>query len=141
MRYLRLFEVFNRSGKCPLWDASTQANICWEFVWSGMCLVGEVSVGDVSGRGNVCRGSVRRERVRRRNVRRGCVRESMKHLRKVKNEKPWGALLGKTSCYLLILRKSKSLIDSGNIRKFSFLKHEKSFFLRKYKKFLQSGSF
>ena len=113
------------SGKCP----------------SGMCLVGEVSVGDVSGRGNVCRGSVRRERVRRRNVRRGCVRESMKHLRKVKNEKPWGALLGKTSCYLLILRKSKSLIDSGNIRKFSFLKHEKSFFLRKYKKFLQSGSF
>ena len=55
------------SGKCPLW----------------MCLVGKVSIGDVSGRGNVRRG-----RVRWRNVRRGCVWESMKHLRKVKNEKP-----------------------------------------------------
>ena len=61
MRYLRLFEVFNRSGKCPLWDASTQENICRAFVWSGkclsgMCLVGEVSVGDVSGWENVHRG-------------------------------------------------------------------------------------
>ena len=35
MRYLRLFEVFNRSGKCPLWDVSTLANICRAFVWSG----------------------------------------------------------------------------------------------------------
>ena len=80
MRYLRLFEVSNRSEKYPLWDASTQANICRAFVWSGksfgdvsgrgsvrrgcvwsgkcpsgMCLVGEVSVGDMSGRGNFCR--------------------------------------------------------------------------------------
>ena len=81
LRYLRLFEVFNRSGKCPLWDASTQANICRAFVWSGkcpsgICLVGEVSVRDVSGRGNVCRGSVRRGRIRWGNVRRGCLRES-----------------------------------------------------------------
>ena len=63
LRYLRLFEVFNRSGKCTLWDASTQANICRAFVWlgkcpSGMCLVGEVSVGDVSGRESVRRGCV-----------------------------------------------------------------------------------
>ena len=81
LRYLRLFEVFNRSGKCPLWDASNQENICRAFVWSGkypsgMCLVEEVSVGDLSGRGNVCRGSVRRGRVSRGNVLRGCVRES-----------------------------------------------------------------
>ena len=111
LRYLRLCEVFNWSGKCPLWDISSQGNICRAFVWSGkcpsgmclvgemtvghssgrgcawsgkcpsgMCLVGEVSVGDVSGRGNVCRGSVRRGRVRRGNVRRGCVRESETHL-------------------------------------------------------------
>ena len=90
-RYLRLFEVFDRSGKCPLWNASTQANICRAFVWSGkcpsgMCLFGEVSVGDVSdrrtirwgcvwsgkcpsgdvsGRVNVCRGSALRGRVHR----------------------------------------------------------------------------
>ena len=46
-----------------MWDASTQANICRAFVWSGkcpsgMCLVGEVSVGDVSGRESVRRGCV-----------------------------------------------------------------------------------
>ena len=63
MRYLRLFEVFNRSGKCPLWHASNHANICRAFVWSGkcpsgMCLVGEMSVGDVSGWGSVRRGCV-----------------------------------------------------------------------------------
>ena len=63
LRYLRLSEVFNRSEKCPLWDASTQANIYRAFVWSGkcplgMCLVGEMSIGDVSGRGNVRRGCV-----------------------------------------------------------------------------------
>ena len=61
--YLRLFEVFDRSGKYPLWNASTQANICRAFVWSGkcpsgMCLIGELSVGDVSGRGSVRRGYV-----------------------------------------------------------------------------------
>ena len=61
LRHLRLFEVFNWSGKCPLWDASTQENICRAFVWSGKCpsgidLVGEVSVGDVSGQGSVRRG-------------------------------------------------------------------------------------
>ena len=58
-----LFEVFSRLRKCPLWDGSTLTNICRAFVWSGkcssgMCLVGEVSVGDVSGRGSVRRGSV-----------------------------------------------------------------------------------
>ena len=63
MRYLRLFEVFNRSEKCPLCDASTQANICRAFFWSGkcpsgICLVGEVSVGDVSSGGNVRLGCV-----------------------------------------------------------------------------------
>ena len=63
LRYLRFFEVFNWSGKCPLWDASTQENICREFVWSGkcpsgICLVGEVSVGDVSSRGSARRGCV-----------------------------------------------------------------------------------
>ena len=102
---LRLFEVFNGSGKCPLWGASSQGNICRACIWSGkcplgmclvgvmsvghlsdwgvwsgkcpsgMCLVGEVSIGNVLGRGNVCRGSVRRGKVRRGNVRRGCVRE------------------------------------------------------------------
>ena len=60
LRYLRLFEVFNPSGKCPLWDEFTQASICRAFVWSGkcplgICLVGEVSTGDVSGRGSVRR--------------------------------------------------------------------------------------
>ena len=74
MHLLRKISVGHLSGR---------GNVRRGYVWSGMCLVGEVSVGDVSGRGNVCRGSVRRERVRR-----GCVRESMKHLRKVKNEKP-----------------------------------------------------
>ena len=67
MRYLRLFEVFNRSGKCPLWDVSTLANICRAFVWSGkcpsgICLVGEVSIGNVPGRGSVRRGCVRESR-------------------------------------------------------------------------------
>ena len=50
MRYLRLFEAFNLSGKCPLWDASSQGNVCRAFVWSGkcpsgICLVEEMSVG------------------------------------------------------------------------------------------------
>ena len=63
LRYLRLFEVFNPSGKCPLWDEFTQASICRAFVWSGkcplgICLVGEVSTGYVSGRGSVRRGCV-----------------------------------------------------------------------------------
>ena len=62
--------------------ASTHANICRAFVWSGkcpsgICLVEEVSIGDVSGRGGVPRGSVLRGRVRRGNVRRDCVRESL----------------------------------------------------------------
>ena len=71
MRYLRLFEVFNRSGKCPLGDASNQRNICLAFVWAGkcplgMCLVeemsvGELSIGDMTVRENFCRGSVRWE--------------------------------------------------------------------------------
>ena len=63
LRYLPFFEVFDWSEKCPLWDASTQENICPAFVWSGKCpsgmrLVGEVSVGEVSGRGSVRRGYV-----------------------------------------------------------------------------------
>ena len=63
LRYLRLFKVFNLSGKCPLWDASSQGNICRAFVWSGkcpsgMCLVGEMSVGHLSGRGNARWGCV-----------------------------------------------------------------------------------
>ena len=61
--------VFNQSGKCPLWNASSQGSICrafvwfgrnvrWAFVWSGkcpsgMCLVGKVSIRDVSGRGRI----------------------------------------------------------------------------------------
>ena len=85
MRYLRLFEVFNQSGKCPLWDASSQGNICWAFAWlgkcpSGMCLVEEMSVGHLSGQGNVRRdvsdrGNVHRESVHRGTVHRGCVWE------------------------------------------------------------------
>ena len=63
LRYLRLFEVFNLSEKRPLWDISSQGNICRAFVWSGkcpsrMCLIGEMSVGHLSGRGNVRRGCV-----------------------------------------------------------------------------------
>ena len=70
LRYLRLFKVFNWSGKSPLWDASSQANICRVFVWferypSGMRLIEEVTVGDVFGRENVCRGRIHRENVRR----------------------------------------------------------------------------
>ena len=61
MRYLRLCEVFNRSGKCALWDTSSQGNICRAFVWpgkcpSGMCLVAEMTVGHSSGRGCVWSG-------------------------------------------------------------------------------------
>ena len=53
LRYLRLFEVFNRSGKYLLWNSSSQGNICRAFFWSGkcpsgMCLDGEVSVGEKS---------------------------------------------------------------------------------------------
>ena len=73
LRYLRLFEVFNLSGKYLLWDASRQGNICQTFVWlgkcqsgcvwsgkclAGICLVGEMSVGDVPGRRSVLRGCV-----------------------------------------------------------------------------------
>ena len=67
--YLRLFKVFNRSGKCPLWDASSQGNICRAFFWSGECPSG--TFRDVSGQVNVCWGSVRRGRVCRGNVRWG----------------------------------------------------------------------
>ena len=63
LRYLRLFEVFNRSGKCPLWvhllrqisvgHLSGRGNVRRGYVWSGkcpsgMCLVEEMSVGEVS---------------------------------------------------------------------------------------------
>ena len=69
------------SGICLVGEISVGDMSGWGCVWSGkcssgMCLAGEMSVGDVSGWGNVCRGSVHRERVRWGNVRRECVRES-----------------------------------------------------------------
>ena len=46
----RLFQVFNRSEKCPLWDASSQGNVRRAFAWWGKCPSGMFLVGDVSGR-------------------------------------------------------------------------------------------
>ena len=59
---------------------SGRANDRRGYVWSGKCLVGEMS-----GRGCVRRGNVRRGSVRRGSVRRGCVRESYEQLLHVRN--------------------------------------------------------
>ena len=76
MRWLRLFEVFNRSGKCLLWNASSQTNTCRAFIWSGKCPSGMCLVGKCPpGMCLVCQVNVRRGSVHRGNVRQWCVRE------------------------------------------------------------------
>ena len=60
-------------GEMSVGDVSGRGSARRRCVWSGKCPSEMCLVGDVSGWGNVCRGSVRRG-----NVRRGCVRESAK---------------------------------------------------------------